>query len=64
MKRWWQSKTVWFNVATGLIGIGTEAAALVDAVPEGWQETARLGLVALVAVGNVILRLVTSEPVR
>ena len=63
-KHWSKSRTIWFNIGTGLVGIGVEFAAVADLLPDEYQPAARLGLAVLVAVGNVILRTITSEPVR
>jgi hypothetical protein len=59
MKRWWQSKTMWAQIATALIG-GLEAAQAVQVVPTGYEGH----LFVALAVLNAGLRLVTKEPVR
>jgi len=54
MKSWWQSKTLWFNVLAGAGALFGPGAVLGHVVaPE------ELG--AVMAVGNVLLRLVTSK---
>lgn len=64
VKPWWRSKTVWFNIGTGLLAVAAEFAAVVDVLPDEWQAQARLGISLLIMAGNVILRFATHEPVR
>jgi len=59
VKPWWQSKTLWVN---GLTLIATIAAAFGIDLGLDEQTKGTLVLGALAAV-NVILRLVTREPV-
>lgn len=59
MKRWWQSKTLWVQALTALLG-GLEFAAGVQVVPDGYQGHLFLALAGL----NAALRFVTREPVR
>ena len=62
-KAWWLSRTIWFNVAIGMVGIGSELMIVADYLPQDWQAPARLGLSLLTAAGNVILRGLTRQPV-
>jgi len=55
MKKWWQSKTVWFNVGSALVLIGNEIAGKL--IPTEYAT-------AVVLVGNVILRFVTTQAVE
>jgi len=55
MKKWWQSKTVWFNVGSALVLIGNEIAGKL--IPTEYATT-------VVLVGNVILRFVTTQAVE
>ncbi len=55
MKNWYQSKTIWFAILTGAVGIVTSFSTQYPDV--GW-------LVTIGSVINVILRLVTSEPIQ
>lgn len=54
MKKWWKSKTVWFNVVTGIIVIADQLSG--KAIP---VEVSAV----IVSVGNVILRLITNKAV-
>lgn len=56
-KRWWQSKTVWFN-AIGLLVAA--AAEFTNAFPSG--QVAKIAGFVL-TVGNIILRLISSAPI-
>lgn len=56
MKRWYQSKTIWANLA-GIVGaagayFSGDAAAQSAAVPA-----------AVMALANLVLRLTTSQPI-
>ena len=64
MKRWYQSRTIWGNIAVGFIAIGTEAAFLIEEVPDDWQSLVRVGLSGLVMVGNVIIRMDTKKAIK
>ena len=70
MKRWYASRTVWFNIGTGLAGLGTEVLHMLplifDAFPDvtsGYEGIIRLGLTVVISVGNVLLRLDTDKPI-
>lgn len=54
MKKWFKSKTIIFNVVSGIVMVANELNGKV--IP---TETAT----ALILVGNTILRLITKEPV-
>lgn len=64
MKRWYQSRTLWFNIATGMVGLGTELLAVVELVPDDWQSLLRAALIIVTALGNAILRFLTSQPIE
>lgn len=53
-KPWYQSKTVWFNIAAALLGTADQLAG-----------TGILGTSAPAIIGaaNIVLRAVTSQPV-
>jgi hypothetical protein len=55
----WESKTLWVNVLTAVAMIIAAAVAQPDLIP---AEAMRYVVFALAAV-NIILRLVTSQPV-
>ena len=53
MKQWYQSKTMWVAILTGIAGVLTVFA--------GNSETG--GMVTALGLVNMLLRLVTSEPI-
>jgi len=55
-KKWYQSKTVLFNIITLAIGI-------LGVVNQTYQIDPKL-LVTLNGIGNIFLRLVTSQPIQ
>lgn len=63
-KPWRRSRTIWFNIATLLVAVATEFSALVELLPPDHQPTVRFFLMLLLAVGNVIFRILTSEPLK
>lgn len=63
MKKWWKSKTVWYNVAMTLLAIANELAPVVDLMDGERAEVIRAYLVIASSVGNIILRTVTSTKV-
>lgn len=55
-KKWFLSKTLWFNIITIALGVVDVVSGVYVINPE---------YIALVnGVGNVLLRMVTSEPVK
>lgn len=62
-KRWYQSRMIRFNIATGMVMIGGEFLAITDTLPPEWQALARMTLSAVIAVGNVILRFDTETAI-
>lgn len=56
MKRWYESRTIWFNIITTALGIVAELSNTfpVSDHPKLW--------ISIVAVGNIILRLLTEKP--
>jgi len=63
VKPWYWSKTIWFNIATGLLAAGVELAPLVEFMEPDAQSEARFWLAMFVALGNIILRTLTAKPV-
>jgi len=57
MKKWYTSKTIWFNVISTILGIVAELSNTfpVSDHPKLW--------ISIVAVGNIILRFLTTEPI-
>lgn len=60
VKTWWKSKTLWFNaVVAALAGAEASFSFLQPIVPVNVY-----GILAFVlAVGNSVLRLITSQPI-
>lgn len=57
-KHWYQSKTVIFNVVSGIVAIAGSLSTGGD-IPPNVQNI----FATIVTVGNVILRFVTKEPI-
>lgn len=57
MKKWYLSKTVWFNVITGIVAIAGELSNTfkISKNPEIWA--------GIISVGNIVLRLITSTTI-
>ncbi len=54
-KRFWESKTFWFNVAMSIVDI---SAALTEVVPAEWLPY----LMLVQTIGNIVIRRFTSTP--
>lgn len=63
MKRWYKSKTVWFNIAVTLVAIGNELMPLVSVMDGEASADLRMYLILATSFGNMILRMVTSTKV-
>lgn len=61
-----KSKTFWFNVAILLTAGATQLEPVIGMLDleEGTADALRLGILVSAGLGNLILRFVTSEPVR
>jgi len=57
-KKWWKSKTLWFNV---LVAIGTAVEASLSVIQGNFDPRIYLGIVGLVAGVNVILRFISTQ---
>ena len=54
MKAWWRSKTLWVNVIAGLAFLAqSQMGFVIDGEIQG----------AILAIINLVLRLITNEPV-
>lgn len=62
-KPWYKSKTIWYNVALGLVAAGNELAPLLDLMDPEPASVLRPLLIVALAVGNTILRIITTKPV-
>lgn len=60
MKPWWESKTIWLNVAVGVLAA---ADALTGALKPFIPPELMGGIVTGLAIANVALRAVTGQPV-
>ena len=63
IKRWFRSKTMWFNLATMMVSTANELMPLLNIVDSATADALRLPLFLLNAIGNIILRRVTRDPV-
>ena len=64
VKRWYKSKTIWLNVAGLSIAVAQEFLVLVELLPETYQDAVRFWLMFLLALGNIVVRTVTKEPIK
>ena len=60
MKKWFQSKTIWLNVATFMTS-GLAALAGSDWFKDNPEAAAIVG--GAIAICNIVLRFVTKEPI-
>ena len=58
-KKWYHSRTLWFNVLTGVVGVST---ILITEGKLSPQITS--GLATFVTLGNIILRILTTKPIN
>lgn len=59
-KRWWQSKTIWFNAAVAAgVALESNLNILQGHIAPGLY----VALASVVAGGNVALRLITTQPI-
>ena len=58
-KKWWSSKTLWFNAITG--GLTIAGALQSSALASDPKVQAAVAL--FITVGNAILRVITTQPV-
>ena len=58
MKKWYKSKTLWFNV---LAAMGAALEASLSIIQGNLDNRVYLGLVIFVAGGNVILRMLSNQ---
>lgn len=59
-KQWWQSKTIVLNVLVGVLAV---AEATTDALKPVLPPEALGGVLAALAVVNVVLRVATGQPI-
>lgn len=59
-KKWWQSKTVWFNALTSVV---TVAGALANS-PLAADPKVQAGVVLFITIGNAVLRFLTNQPIQ
>jgi len=57
-KKFWKSKTLWFNVA---VGVGTAIEMSLSVIQGEFDPKIYLALVGLVAGVNVVLRVVSNQ---
>lgn len=59
-KQWWQSKTIWLNLAIGVVAVVDMSS---DALKTVLPPDVMGGVLAVTAVVNVVLRTITGQPV-
>lgn len=59
-KPWWESKTIWLNLAVGVVAV---VDASTDVLHSVLPPDVMGGVLAATAVINVVLRAVTGQPV-
>lgn len=64
VKKWNQSKTIWFNIGTLLVTVGAELIILAEFVPAEYRVVFLGGLAMASAFGNIILRTVTTKGIE
>jgi len=62
-KKWWRSKTVWFNIAGILIAIGTELPAILPYLDPAIATSVQGYLILGMTIGNIILRSMTQHKI-
>ena len=61
-KPWYWSKTVWFNINTALLSV--LAFIVSEQFPLSLPPEATQWIIAVMGIGNIILRFVTFEPIK
>lgn len=61
MKKWYKSKTLWFNV---LVGVGTAIEVSLHLVEGFFDPRVFLAIIGAVAGINVVLRFVSTEGIE
>lgn len=64
MKKPHQSKTIIFNIATGLVATANELLPLLEVFEESDAQQLRLLIVLVSVIGNLILRFLTTTAIR
>lgn len=62
-KVWYKSKTMWFNLGTILVAVTAELTPLLGFLSEETATVVTPLVLIAAAVGNIILRSVTTQPV-
>lgn len=57
-KKWWRSKTLWFNV---LVAIGTAVEASLSIIQGEFDPKVYLAIVGFVSGINVVLRFISTQ---
>jgi hypothetical protein len=62
VKNWWESKVVWLNILTFIVAalLLVAAPTFPVQIPEPWIN----GILGVVALLNLGLRFITSEPIK
>ncbi len=68
-KPWWTSKTYWFNALMAALAVANEILVALDGLSQAGVDhplidSIRTGLMLAVVIGNIVLRTITTTPVR
>jgi hypothetical protein len=65
-KRWYQSKTLWFNLTTLIVSLSGAAMQFTDqlGLTDAQATTAALVLTLITVFGNSMLRMITSKAIK
>jgi len=58
-KKWYESKTVWFNIISGIGGVGGGLSPN----PGGFESKVQGIFARIVSIGNIAIRFVTDAPI-
>ena len=62
-KKWYRSRTFWYNAAVTLVALGNELLPLLQVMDNPAREELRMWLIFATTFGNAILRVVTQTKV-
>lgn len=65
-KPWYRSRTIWLNTIGGLVALAAQVPAMLAPfdLPADWQGAIAKGAALALLAGNIVLRLVTVEPIK
>jgi hypothetical protein len=61
MKKWWKSKTIWFNlIMSALVALEASISQLSALVPANWYAI----IAVILPVGNAMLRIISTTGIE